>query len=115
MNDVRVCIRVRTDCWVIISFFQEVPNLIDHETVIIYRMSLPSPTRKITHPNSYSYRFPQSTNPRSRIVTLRLMNVDIGELRFHLLGSSSLLSASMSAFSVFKGSRMSARVMERDI
>ena len=115
MNDVRVCIRVRTDCWAIISFFQEVPNLIDHETVIIYRMSLPSPTRKITHPNSYSYRCPQFTNPRSRIVTLRLMNVDIVELRFHLLSSSSLLSASMSVFSVFKGSQMSARVMERDI
>jgi len=76
---------------------------------IIYLLSLPSPTRTITHANSHSYCCTQSSNPRSRIVTLRLMNVDIGELRFYLLGSSSLLSASMSAFSVFKGSRMSAR------
>jgi len=33
MNDVRVVIRVRTDSWVKISLFQEVPNIIDHETV----------------------------------------------------------------------------------
>jgi len=51
---------------------------------IIYQMSLPYPTRKITHPNRHSYRCTQSTNPRSRIVTLRLMNVDIVALNFHL-------------------------------
>jgi len=84
MNDVRVCIRVRTDSWAIISFFQEVPNLIDHETCVIYRMSLPYPTRKITHPNSHPYRCTQSTNPRSLIVHSVFLNVDIVALSLHL-------------------------------
>ena len=84
MNDVRVCIRVRTDSWALSHFSRKYPLSLIMKLWIIYRISLPSPTRKITHPNSHTYRCPQSTNPPSRIVHFVFLNVDIVALSLHL-------------------------------
>jgi len=84
MNDVRVVIRVRTDSWVKISLFQEVPNIIDHETVdnlsnVPYLLVL----EKLV-PKSHSCRCPQYPILVLALLHFVFLNVEIVALSFDI-------------------------------